>query len=223
MSVPTLGSADAEAVHGETNEPVPAGSGHDHGAPHHGGHDGHFGHESPPIMWVPLMVLAACTVLVGILFGPTHIFERHLMRTPGFEDTLPHVEHVAGWGPILAGTLAAVIGLGISWLMYASPSPIPGRLAKAMGAAYRASLAKFYVDEFYEVTVVRPVRVLAIICKFVDVYIVDGLVRLVAWIPRFVGRDLLGPFQNGLTQSYAAATALGVVGLLILLLLTIPG
>ena len=43
--------------------------------------------------------------------------------------------------------------------------------------------------------------------------------RLTAWIPRFVGRDLLAPFQNGLIQFYAAATALGVAFLLIILLL----
>jgi NADH-quinone oxidoreductase subunit L len=59
---------------------------------------------------------------------------------------------------------------------------------------------------------------LALLSRFIDEYIVDGLVRLTAWIPRFVGRDMLGPFQNGLIQFYAATTALGVTFLLIVLL-----
>ena len=56
------------------------------------------------------------------------------------------------------------------------------------------------------------------LCRFFDIYVVDGLVRLVAFVPRLVGRDALRPFQNGLIQSYAAVTALGVALLLLVLL-----
>ena len=53
---------------------------------------------------------------------------------------------------------------------------------------YEASLNKFYIDEIYQWTVVTPIRGLAIICEFLDVYLVDGLVIGVAWLPRLFGR-----------------------------------
>ena len=65
----------------------------------------------------------------------------------------------------------------------------------------------------------RLLRELALISEFLDIYLVDGLGRGVAWVPRS-GRPLRpAPFQNGLIQFYAAATALGVAGLLLILLL----
>ncbi len=198
-----------------------AGHGHSHGDDH-GGHDSHFGHESPPIMWIPLVVLAGCTVLVGILFGaPTGWFENLIARTPSFSrlETLSHA-HGVDWGSVGIGTLAGVLGLGLSWLLYGLPSEIPARLASRLGRLYRASYNKFYVDEIYETLVVKPTKAIAVVSRFIDVYFVDGLVRLTAWIPRLVGRDLLAPFQNGLIQFYAAVTALGLALLLLVLMLT---
>ena len=48
-------------------------------------------------------------------------------------------------------------------------------------------------------------------------YLVDRLVVGHRLVPRLVGRDTLAPFQNGLIQFYAAASALGVAVLLLLL------
>ena len=212
-------SADAEATHGESREPVPAGHGHDDHGHDHGGHDSHFGHESPPLMWIPLVVLAACAVLVGLIFGPTHLFEHQLMKTPGFEHELPHVEHGADYVSMALGTIAALLGVGVAYAFYGRPSPIPARLASGLGRLYQASRDKFYVDEIYEAAIVRPTRILAAISRGIDEYVIGNLVMLVAWVPRFTGRSLLGPLQNGLVQYYAAATALGVAGLLLILLL----
>ena len=197
---------------------------HGHAPAHdHGGHGSHFGHESGPVMTVPLMILAVCALLVGMIFGEwTGLFERHLEKTFEFER-LPHLAHHVGepwYATPLIGTLAGVLGLGLSYVLYAAPSPIPGRLATAFGPLYRASLNKFYVDEIYQAVVVRTTLVAAKVSEFLDVYLVDGLVRLGAWVPRMVGREVLGPFQNGLIQFYAAVTALGVAGLLWILLLS---
>jgi NADH-quinone oxidoreductase subunit L len=76
------------------------------------------------------------------------------------------------------------------------------------------------VDEIYKALVIKPTWMLATISKFFDIYVIDGLVRLFAWLPRFVGREILSPFQNGLVQFYAAVTALSLACLLLILLLT---
>jgi NADH-quinone oxidoreductase subunit L len=192
-------------------DPHEAEHGHGHGE------DPHFGHESPPVMWGPLVVLAAGAVLVGIVLGPTHLFAHHLERTPGFEQ-LGHAEHGTDWLSIGVGTLVGLLGLVASWYLYADRGPIPARLASRLRPLYLASLNKFWVDEIYQAIIVAPTWVLARLSRFIDVYIVDGLVRLAAWIPRFVGRELLSPFQNGLVQFYASATALGLAALLVYLL-----
>ncbi len=211
--LPSLDAAEAQAVHGESTEPI----GHGHDAH---GHDDHFGHESPPIMWIPLVILAAFAALAGLIFGPwTGIFENHLLKTPGFEHGLGHHNHSPDVASMLLGTCAALAGLALSYLFYFQRSEAPSRISSSIGPLYRASLNKFYVDEIYDATVIRFTRGLAWFSGGFDDLVVANLVNFVAFIPRFVGKNLLGPFQNGLVQYYAAATALGVAGLLLILLL----
>ena len=60
---------------------------------------------------------------------------------------------------------------------------------------------------------------LAVVCEFLDTYLVDGLVNGVAKLPRLFGRDVLARYQNGLIQNYAAVSALSVAILLFILVL----
>jgi NADH-quinone oxidoreductase subunit L len=193
----------------------------DHGHDDHGhGHDAHhLGQESPPLMTIPLIILAVCATGVGFIFGPTHLFEHHLGHTLGFED-LKHGEHGFDALTAVAGTLAGLFGIVLAWLFYGRPSPIPSQLAGFLGPLYRASYNKFWIDELYEALVIRPLWAFAAVCAFLDDHLVHGLVRLAAWVPRIVGREVLAPFQNGLIQFYAAVTALGVTGLLYILLMS---
>ena len=63
----------------------------------------HIGHESPPVMTIPLIALAGCTVLIGLVclvFGPfcgAPVFAHHLHPTLGFES-LGHFEHALRLG-----------------------------------------------------------------------------------------------------------------------------
>jgi NADH-quinone oxidoreductase subunit L len=212
---------EAGDAHDVTQAEGDHGHGHDaHGHDHGHGHGGHFGHESPPVMTLPLMVLAACAVLVGIVFGPTGWFEHHLEATFAFEQFRPEHPHHFDWMTAFVGTLAGLIGLGVSYLMYANPSPYPARLAQAFRPLYEASLRKFWIDELYVAVFVQPLVMLASVFAFLDQWLLHGgLVRGTAWVPRLIGRNVLAPLQNGLIQFYAAVTALGVAGLLWILLL----
>jgi NADH-quinone oxidoreductase subunit L len=221
------GPDDPEAPH----HAEPAGS---HGADHHDEgvtglpheHHGELGHESPPVMTFPLIALAGCTVLIGLVClvagpffgGATEWFAAHLHKTLAFES-LGHEEHAFSWMTAVIGTLVGVLGIGLSYVMYAQPSPIPGRLTDRLRPLYQASLDKFYIDEVYQWAVVRPTRALAVVCEFLDDYVVDRLVTGVAFIPRAIGRQRLAPLQNGLIQFYAAVSAVSVAALLLILLL----
>ena len=217
----------------EAPEPAPAvagpspgqlASGHGHADAHAPGHESHVGHESPPIMTYPLIALAGCTGLIGLIClvagpfaGTTEWFAHHLDATFAFED-LGHAEHHFDWGTALLGTLAAVSGIGLSYVRYGIPEVIIP-LGARLKPLYEASLNKFYVDEFYEWVVCRPTRAFAVIADFLDAYFVDGLARGIAMIPRLFGRTVLARYQNGLIQFYAGAGALCVVVLLLILMI----
>jgi NADH-quinone oxidoreductase subunit L len=217
--LPSLPKADAH--HGSDE------SDHSHG----GGHDSHFGHESPPEMTNPLIILAVCSVLVGLVFGPFGLFEHHLAQTPELKaleavhaeghGATEAVKHSTDWATMAVGTLVGLIGLAFSYLFYGRTSPWPARLATRLRPLYNASLHKFYVDEIYNGLIVRPTRFLGSTADFLDKYLVSRLVVFIAWVPQFVGKTVLGPRQNGLVQYYAAGTALGVALLLLFLLFRI--
>jgi NADH-quinone oxidoreductase subunit L len=79
---------------------------------------------------------------------------------------------------------------------------------------------KWYVDEFYDFLIKRPVLVLAHVFHVIDALLVDGLVNLVGAIPKFIGRALR-PSQSGRLHEYAAGMAGGLaVVLLIVLVVT---
>jgi NADH-quinone oxidoreductase subunit L len=208
---------DPEAPLGETHESHAS-------TPHPGDepsatHEHHVGDESPAVMTNPLIALALCAVFVGLLFGPTGVFEHHLMRTPGFGERAT-AEHGYDWLTALVGTLVAVGGLVWSWFLYAEPSEQPARLAARLRPLYLASQNKFWVDEFYNKTVIAFTRAMAVVAGLFDDHVIHNLlVRGAAWVPRYSGRRFFAPYQNGLIQFYAAVTALGVAVLLCVLLL----
>jgi len=199
---------DPEAMEGEGH----AAEGDEPGHGHH-----HVGEESPPIMTIPLMILAGCAVLAGVVFGPTGWIEHHLQRMFGFEG-LGHAEHQFGWGTPVLGLVVGLAGIGLSYLLYGEPNPAPARIAAAVRPLYLASLNKFYVDEIYQWTVMKLLWVSAAVLRFLDVEFVERAIVGIATAPRAIGRNALAVYQNGLIQFYAAATAASVAILLWLLL-----
>ena len=202
------------------------GDDHGHADTDAHGHGSHVGHESPPIMTYPLFALAGCTILIGLVcllagpfWGTTEWFAHHLHATLGFES-LKHEEHHFDW-------LTAIDrhrgrgGRSRLELSRCTPSPArcPAGWPSGFAPCTRHRLHKFRVDEIYGWLVVRPTRALAVVCDFLDTYLVDRLVTGVAKLPRLFGRDVLARYQNGLIQNYAAVSALSVAILLFILVL----
>ncbi len=197
---------------------------HGHGGDESHGHDSHIGQESPPIMTIPLFVLAGCTVVIGLVClcagpfsGTTEWFAHHLHATLGFES-LGEEAHHFDWATAITGTLAGLLGLGLSYRLYGERS-VRVSVPERFRGVYEASLHKFYVDEIYEWLVARPTRIVAMLSDFFDAYLVDRLVRGVAELPRLFGRMVLARYQNGLIQFYAAASALSIAVMLLFFLL----
>jgi NADH-quinone oxidoreductase subunit L len=181
-------------------------------------------HESSPVMYGPLWILAILSIVALVLGLPKLEIFGHWgelfaeFTQPVFAQAtqvLGIEEHAALWPFAVAWIIAIVFG-GVAWQMYAgSWRDVPERVARAFPALYRFTLDKFRVDELYDLLVVRPIRGLAwALWRFVDAFLIDGvLVNGTAKLAGFLGRAFRG-VQNGDTQRYAAVMAVAAAVIL---------
>jgi NADH-quinone oxidoreductase subunit L len=179
---------------------------------------GHHAHESPSAMTIPLMILAACSVLVGVYFEITHGFANFLSRTPSlsFAPVYGHGPHIEFNFQVAAiSTVIALIGVGLAAYFYLGDKREIGRITEFMKSGYglrlyQLSYGKFFLDQIDNALVVQPLRLLAVASYWLDRWVVDGLVNLFGWIPRALG-SMLRVLQTGMVQFYALAMVLGVL------------
>jgi NADH-quinone oxidoreductase subunit L len=172
---------------------------------------GHHAHESPASMTVPLIILAACSVVVGVLFGPTHQFSEFLSRTPSVSfEAIPATEPALHYQIVVQSTVAALLGIGLAAFFYLGERREAESLANLFRPLYRLSRGKFFFDELYTVFIVWPLRVVALLSYVIDRFLIDGVVNLVGKLPGVLGY-VLRYVQTGLVQWYALAMVLGLV------------
>jgi len=179
--------------------------------PHHAGHI----HEPSRTMTVPLLILAVLSIVVGYPAIPSFL-EPVLPGPGGIEG---HLEGSAAGGIMLVATLMGLGGIAAAYFVYVKSPGLPDRLAQQWQRAYRLSLNKWYVDEAYDRTVVRPtIRLADGLWKWVDVAVIDGAVNGVARAIAWWGL-LMRLMQSGQTQHYALGMTLGAVIILTVYLL----
>jgi NADH-quinone oxidoreductase subunit L len=172
---------------------------------------GEHAHESPPVMTWPLIVLSIFAALLGAVV--VFVFNGllgFLARTPGLANA--HAAHNTSM--MITSSVVAVAGAGLAWLMYGHPSGLPDVMAHRLGVLYELSRDQFRLNELYDALIVRPVLMLAEVCRVVDEWVVDGIVRLIATFPAYFGRIALRPIQNGVLQYYALGMVFGLVALM---------
>jgi NADH-quinone oxidoreductase subunit L len=112
-------------------------------------------------------------------------------------------------------SLVALLGIALaSWLWLKNPA-VADRIANRFPALHRVLLNKYYVDEFYDATVVQPVRIVSEdgLWRGMDVRVVDGAVNGAGQVVGGMSA-LLRLLQTGSVKTYAAATLMGVVAIL---------
>jgi NADH-quinone oxidoreductase subunit L len=173
-------------------------------------------HESPWSMLGPLVILALLSVSGGWI-GISR-FGAYLAPSVGAREG----EGGSFQLEVLLGILAvavAAIGWFIADRFYRQRPESPAQLAASVPAGYKLLANKYYADEIYRATLVRP---LLAISKFVlewvvDVAILGGIAWLLAGIATF-GGAILQRWQSGNLRSYAAWLALGAAALLLFVL-----
>ena len=161
-------------------------------------------------MTVPLLLLAALSIITGYLGIPEFI--RPVL--PGPEGMgAPH-EGLAAAGLMLLATLLGLGGIATAYVFYVKSPELPDRLIQRWREAYALSFNKWYVDEFYDRTIVQPTVALANgLWKYVEVEVIDAMVNGVG-AATVVWGLALRLVQSGEVQHYALAMALGAVAIL---------
>jgi NADH-quinone oxidoreductase subunit L len=186
-------------------------------------------------MTVPLMVLAAASILGGyvgvphVLGGANHF---HEFLAPVF-GAAPSPKAHAGFslfsqawasGGEAGGHSAALeflmmgisvalalIGIGIAYLFYVKNPALPVRLAENAKGLYTLVFNKYYIDELYEVLFVNSLKRLGTgLWRGFDDLIIDGTVNGIAYLVGWLS-SILRRVQTGFVQNYAFSIVLGGV------------
>ena len=181
-------------------------------------HDSHHSstpHESPLAMWLPLVILAIPSMLVGLLGTPFANYFEAFIHAPG-EVMEAAAEFEWSEFLIMGGSSVgiALIGITLATLMYRTQKIDPGAIADKIQPLYQLSLNKWYIDDIYNAVFVQGSRRLARQVLEVDVRIVDGLVNLTGFATLVTG-EALKYLESGKVQFYALIVFGAVLGLVL--------
>jgi len=181
-------------------------------------HTTEHAHESPPVMLLPLSILAVLSVIggfVGIPIPGYNVFEQFL--EPVFPKSVVEVSHNTEIVLIFVALTSAVLGILLARQMHYKHPENADRLASQnpfFAGIHNLLFHKWYVDEIYDRVFVRPIYFISdkILYRIVDVQLIDALVNDTGELLRGIG-NRFRRLQTGDTRSYAAAILLGALGL----------
>ncbi len=169
-------------------------------------------HESPPIMTIPLIVLAIGSILVGY-FSVPHFLE------PVVGEPVVTVPHEQERFVMIVSIIAGLTGIFIAWYMYISNPAFPERLTQRFSGIFKVLWNKYYVDELYSFLFVKPALWFAdkFIEVFTDIKIIEGIVN---GIPNFCYRvgSWVRQVQTGYLQQYAIYMIIGICIFILIIL-----
>jgi NADH-quinone oxidoreductase subunit L len=170
-------------------------------------------HESPWSMLGTLVVLALLSVGGGWI--GIERFAAWLAPSTGARAVEAGNQQLEVLLSILA-VAVALLGWYVADRFYCRRPESPGQLAAALPAGYQLLAHKYFVDEIYTWTIVKPLLALSRLFLewVVDMAVLGGLAWLLARVARLAGA-ILQRWQSGNLRSYAAWLAFGAAALLI--------
>jgi NADH-quinone oxidoreductase subunit L len=180
-------------------------------------HQKHHLHESPLIMTLPLMVLAALSVVggwVGIpeaLHGSNgfhHYFDTIISQGA---PHLPHLEHSTEYLLMGISTAAVVLVILIAFVVYVSKKSVPSSQESTYSVPHKLLYRKYYIDELYQSLIGKPLY------WFSDVFYSVFEIRVIDTIVNSWGKGVkqssagLKYIQNGSISFYLFAMVIGII------------
>ena len=177
-------------------------------------------HESPWSMLGPLVVLALLSVCGGWI--GIERFGAFLAPSVGASATdagSAQLELILS----VAAVAVALLGWYIAYIFYLRKPQQPAELAATLPTGYKILFNKYYVDDFYGATVVKPLFAIStyVLGWVVDKAILGGATWLLGGIATFSGA-LLQRWQSGNLRSYAAWLAAGAAAVLLFVVVPWP-
>ena len=178
-------------------------------------------HESPWVMLLPMLLLAAAAIGAGYLGNaPTGVlgiaadglgFPAHW-----FAETLHHKAGDLHWGIVILSSVVAVGGIGLAALMHLRGASFPAAVEAVLRPLGTLLRNRYYLDHLYEGLLVRRIayRGVFLAADWWDRRVVDGAADLTAWLGRNTGRAL-AQLQTGQAQAYGIAAALGAAAFIL--------
>jgi NADH-quinone oxidoreductase subunit L len=167
-------------------------------------------------MHIPLIVLGVLSAVGGLLDPKTWLTP--LLDRPLAWFTEDHSGFLAHSLMPISITVASA-GIALAWFLYMGPGrELPAKLQAAATGLYDLVFNKYYVDEIYDVLVVKPLQVSSrVLFRVFDRVAIDTIgVRGAPWLIMAVGR-MARFVQNGDVQRYAAVMVLGLAALIYML------
>jgi NADH-quinone oxidoreductase subunit L len=182
-------------------------------------------HESPRIMTIPLLILAVGSLAIGWIGMPQAIgggdalgkFLEPLFRLSTLEPTgvSPRMEPLL----MLLSFLVAGLGTFLAWYIYGWKHVLSQKILSLIPGGKKAIEQKYYVDELYEVTVVRWAKGFAhwVSDRLVEQLLINRLIEIAAQGLYAVAK-FLQKIQVGLVRVYLVYVVAGAALLIYLIL-----
>ena len=175
----------------------------------------HHLHESPSSMTVPLMVLAALSVLGGLLGLPEfwhmpnwmHHNLESVIKRPAYST----LHHETEWMLMGLAVLGAVAAIYFTYMLFMKYKVLPAEKEGQLKPWQKLIYNKYYVDEIYDMLFRKPLDAISkLFYKFFDTELIDGIVNGVGSLVKMTGGSVRY-LQNGNIGFYLMSMVLSVV------------
>lgn len=180
----------------------------------------HHLHESPSSMTFPLIVLAILSVVGGLL-GLPEFWHMPNWMSSNLETIIVRknpstLNHETEWMLMGIAVLAAAVTIYLAYIIYRQKKTIPLKEGDKMPGLQTVIYNKYYVDEFYDAVIRKPLDVLSVAFhKFFDIQIIDGLVNGVGSTVKTLGSGIR-LLQQGNIGFYIISMVIGIVFIILL-------
>ncbi len=178
-------------------------------------------HETPWVVWLPLVLLAIPSVVIGWVYVESALFGSHfggsIFVLPEHDVLREMKDSFHGPGAMVVHGLFtlpfwfAISGIVAAWYLYLVRPDIPDQIARRLSVLYWALDNKYGFDRFNEIVFAGGARGAgAALWRIGDVKVIDGLAvngsaRVVGWLSRIVRH-----IQSGFLYHYAFAMIIGL-------------
>jgi NADH-quinone oxidoreductase subunit L len=216
-------------------------------ANHDSSHATSHPHESPAVMTIPLVILAAFAVLLGFIGTPAWPWFQSFLDNKPVSLSFSALSSHGILSIMFTSAFLVFIGIGLGWWFYGrkpiESARVEDELGKLQPPAFTVLGHAFFVDALYSATILRLNAWSAGVCDWLDRWVWNGavqtvsyLVLVVAWLDNFfdasvvnsgfdegcegVSRSgqILSLLQNGQVQNYMGVIGCALIALVVVLL-----